>query len=250
MALIDDLLADLPDGKTTEVRIGLHQTAVVVETDGVRRCGLASTVISHGPHCTEPDVPQAGHLEALSGLELAALAKSGQPPLNSVGVAAINALLPQEPETWVDVNAEEVIASHGSEATVVLVGHFPFVPRLRPRVGELLVLEQRPQEGDLPESAASEAMSQADVVAITSMTLVNRSLEGLLKLCPARAEVLLLGPSTPLSPVLFEYGVDVLCGSVVKSIDPVLHVVGQGGTFRQVRKAGVQLVAVRHPNGA
>ena len=247
MTLIDDLLADIPDGEITEVRSGLHLTAVVAEVGGVRRCGLAATVTGQRPHCTEPDFPQAGELERLSGLGLAALAKSGQPPLNSVGVAAINALLPQEPETWVDVNAEEVIASHGPEATVVLVGHFPFVPRLRPRVGELLVLEQRPQEGDLPESAAQEAMSHASVVAITSMTLVNHTLEGLLEFCPPEAEVLLLGPSTPLSPVLFSYGVDVLCGSVVQSIDPVLHVVGQGGNFRQVHKAGVRLVSVRSP---
>jgi uncharacterized protein (DUF4213/DUF364 family) len=246
MELLKDLLATLPDGRVAHVNIGLHWTAVVVEMDGQPHCGLASTLHNDHQH-GRPDVPQAGELEALSGRELAAFIQSHQPALASVGAAALNALLLQHPETWVDLNAEEVIAEHGADKRVALIGHFPFVDRLRPRVGELTVLELNPRPGDLPDSAAKEVIPTADVVAITSMTLLNHTLDGLLELCSPQAYVIMLGPTTPLSPVLFDYGIRLLCGSVVTAIDPVLQVVRQGGNFRQIHRAGVRLVSVANP---
>ena len=244
---MEDLLRTLLDGSVTKVLLGLHWTTVVAETEGRQRCGLASTLSRPHHHHGVPDVPQAGQLESLSGSALAILAKSDEPALASVGVAAINSLLPQHPEAWTDLNAEEVLAKYGAGKRVVLIGHFPFVARLRNRVGELLVLEQRPQPGDLPAVAAAEILPQADVVAITGTTLINHTLDELLAFCSTKALIILLGPSTPLSPVLFDHGVDILCGSVVTAISPVLETVGQGGNFRQVRRAGVRTVTMARP---
>jgi uncharacterized protein (DUF4213/DUF364 family) len=91
---------------------------------------------------------------------------------------------------------------------------------------------------------AAELVPQADVVAITSMTLLNGTLDGLLALCRPEARVLLLGPSTPLHPLLFEYGIEMLSGAVVTAVDPVLHVIREGGVFQQVHPAGVRLVTM------
>jgi uncharacterized protein (DUF4213/DUF364 family) len=243
MRLIDELLATLPEGRVAQVNIGLHWTAVVVEVDDQQRCGLASTLHNDHQHGV-PDVPQAGELESLSALDLAAFIRGDQSTLASVGAAAVNALLPQSPEAWVDLNAEEVIAEQGLGKKVALIGHFPFVGRLRPRVGELTVIELDPRPGDLPESAAQEVLPSADVVAITSMTILNHTLDDLLELCSPTAYVIMLGPSTPLSPIMFDYGVHHLCGSVVTALDPVLRTVRQGGNFRQVHRAGVRLVTM------
>lgn len=247
MELLNALLAALPEGKVQQVCIGLHWTAVVVEIDGVRRCGLASTLRSDQDHHSQPDVPPAGKLETLSGLELAAHVRAEMPTLVSVGVAAMNALLPLQSQYQSDQNAEEIIAALGAGRRVALVGHFPFIERLRARVGRLDVLEQDPRPGDLPAEAASQIIPAADVVAITSMTLMNHTLEGLLGLCPPEARVLLLGPSTPLSPVLFDHGVDLLSGSLVEDIDGVLRAVRQGANFRQTHRAGVHLVNMVRP---
>ena len=46
MQLLAQLLDPLPDGEVVVVRIGLHWTAVVVEVDGARRCGLCSTLFA------------------------------------------------------------------------------------------------------------------------------------------------------------------------------------------------------------
>ncbi|MDH5468886.1 MAG: DUF364 domain-containing protein, partial [Candidatus Aminicenantes bacterium] len=52
-----------------------------------------------------------------------------------------------------------------------------------------------------------------------------------------------LGPSTPLSTVLFDYGFDAISGSMVTDRDRVLNCISQGANFRQVK--GVRKVTLR-----
>jgi len=250
MLIIADMLETLPDGEVLDVRIGLHWTAVVANVSGAPRCGLAATLYpGHNHHHSQgADVPQAGQLELTSGRDLAELALSPHPTQASVGVAALNALLPRTTNQWSEENAEDVIARCGERKRVAMVGHFPFVPRLRPRVGELLVLEQNPGPGDLPAEKAIEVLPQAEVVAITGMTVINHTLQDLLQLCSPQAYVMVLGPSTPLSPLLFNYGVNLISGAVVTAIDPVLHVLSQGGNFQQMHRVGVRLVNMLLPS--
>jgi uncharacterized protein (DUF4213/DUF364 family) len=246
MSLIDDLLNTLPEGVVQDVRVGAFWTAIVVEVGGERRCGLASSLRPDDDHHHGggPAVKDAGRLMERSGRRLAELARSDSTMEAAIGVAAINALLPPYEDQWVDVNAEEMIAQHGTGKGVVVVGHFPFIPRLREQVGRLWVLEQRPRGGDLPADAASEVIPQADVLAITGTSLINQTFEGLMALRRPGALVLLLGPSTPLSPVLFDYGVHLLSGAVVEDIDSVLRAVSQAANFRQVHRHGVRLVTM------
>ena len=247
--ILEDLTAALPDGQPEEVCIGLHWTAVVMQVENQKRCGLAATLQGEHDH-KQPDVPLAGSLDSLDGARMADLSRSDSPTLVSVGMAAINALLPRQPDRWVEQNAEHLIAEHGAGKPVALVGHFPFVDRLRDRVGELTVLELNPKPGDLPVSEAGRVIPEARVVALTGMSLLNRTLEGLLSLCAPDALVILLGPSVPLHDCLFDRGVDVLCGSVVIEIDQVLSAVRQGANFHQVHQAGVRLVTMARTGAA
>jgi hypothetical protein len=82
-------------------------------------------------------------------------------------------------------------------------------------------------------------------VAITGTTLINNTFEGLIALCRPEALVLVLGPSTPLSPILFDYGVHLLSGSIVEDVEAVLPAVSQGANFRQLRQQGVRLVTMQ-----
>jgi len=244
MSLTNDLLNTLPEGRVVEIRIGTHWTVVVVEESGERRCGLASTLTDPLDHHRRPDVPQAGKLETYPALELAKMIHSERPCLASVATATINALLPKSSWRGAEKNAEEVIRTHGVDKDVVVIGRFPFTEGLRSKVGKLSVIEQNPQGNEFPEEAAPEVLPQADLVAITGMTFINRTIESLIQLCRKDAIVLILGPSTPLSPVLFDYGVDLLSGSVVTDIDSVLHAASQGANFRQLHRAGVLLVTL------
>jgi len=246
MNVIDDLLTTLPDGQIRDVRVGAFWTAVVAETNGELRCGLASTLRDEEHHYSnEPAVRDAGMLAQRSAREFAALARSESAMEAALGIATINALLPKRDEWWVNLNAEEVIAQHGAGKHVVLVGHFPFVPRLRERVGKLWVLEQQPRAEDLPADAASEVIPQADVLAITGTTLINHTLDALMALRHPQALVLVLGPSTPLSPILFNHGVHILSGSMIEDVEAVLRGVSQGANFRQLHRLGVRLVTMQ-----
>ena len=244
-SIFDQLLSTIPDGRMISVNVGLYWTAVVAEVNGETRCGLAATMGDDSHHYTnEPSIPRAGHLAELAAHDLATFVYSASMPEVSIGLATINALLPRLQDRWVDIHAEEVIARHGAGKKVAMVGHFPFVERLRPRVGTLWVLEQNPHDGDLPAEAAPEIIPQADVIAITATTLLNRTFDDLVSLRRSDALTLLMGPTTPLSPVLFDFGVSIISGAVVDDIDSTLRGVMQGANFHQLHRMGVRLVSM------
>jgi uncharacterized protein len=222
------------DGPVVDIRIGTHWTVVVVETPGALRAGLAATQFGGSGEHGRPTVRDAGRLLGRRGAEMAALALSENATERSLGFAAVNAQLVVPSGACVNESAEEVILRNGRQRCVAIVGHFPFVDRVRAEAKECWVLELEPGPDDLPADRAPEIIPQADVVAITGMSLVNGSFIGLVRLCRPGAYVLILGPSTPLSPVLFDYGVCALSGTIVVDIPAVVAGVSQGATFRQL----------------
>ena len=159
-------------------------------------------------------------------------------------MAAINSLLDVDTSQAVEINASEALTSLGRRKNVALVGHFPFISQLRQSVGQLWVIEQNPVGADYPAEAAVDLLPKADVVAITGSALINHTLDGLLALCNPKASVMLLGPSTPLSPVWFDHGVNIVSGTQVIDEGAVIRTVGQGASFRQVE--GVRLLTFIH----
>ncbi len=93
------------------------------------------------------------------------------------------------------------------DKNVCVVGHFPYLDKLFAPVCNLAIIETEPLEGDYPESAAAYLLPDAEYVFITCASLVYKSLPGYLSLC-RDASVVLVGPSTPLAPVLFSFGID------------------------------------------
>lgn len=240
MSVIDDLLALLPEERVAvrDVRIGPFWTVVWTE----RGAGLASTQRDvHTPH-GQSLIRWAGELMDHSAQELAGLLRSDSPMETGLGMAAVNALLEVDETRLTDRNAAAEIIQRGQGKRVVIVGHFPFIPDVRRAVGHLDVLELEPGPDELPPEAASEVIPQADVVAITGTSLLNKTFDGLIQLCRSDAFVLMLGPTTPLSPVLFDYGVDLIAGTRVTDPQQALISVSQGAIFRQMR--GVRLVTM------
>lgn len=241
MEIVNALLSTLDyQAAVREIRMGVHWTAVVT-----RNCGLASTphVYDHHHSGSPSPVKDAGNLLEKDALGLARMSRSESVLEAAIGMATINSLIEIEEARCIDLNARDLIEERGRDKRVAIVGHFPFVKRLRETAKKLWVIEQHPGESDLEESEAENIIPEADVVAITGSAFVNHTIESLLKLCHPEAFVIVLGPSTPLSPILFDYGIDVISGTKVIDSETVLRHVSQGVIFRQMK--GVRLLTMK-----
>jgi uncharacterized protein (DUF4213/DUF364 family) len=237
MSPIDELIATLkPDHPVREVWVGAHWTAV--HTDHL---GLSSTMQEPCPGHTARPVEDAGHLHEKTALQLCRLASSNSLLEASIGLAAINSMLPKL--NGEEANAEQLIIQKGAGKGIAVVGHFPFVARIKDQAKALWVLEKRQQFGDLPESAADRILPLADVVAISATTLINHTLPEILQRCRKDSFQIMLGATTPLSPVLFDYGLDALCGVQITDPPMVLRCIQEGAIFRQIK--GVRLVCMK-----
>jgi hypothetical protein len=234
---LDDLIFGLKgrDCLVTSVHTCVFWTAVIT-----KHCGLSSTFREEStPHGR--GVRDVGNLTRKTALELAEYAKSKSLLEASIGMATINSLIDVDESKCVEKNAFEMLLEKGKEENVAVIGHFPWIPKLREKVQNLWVLEERLREGDLPSKDADRILPQCDVVGITGTSFINHTLEGLLALC-GKAFVVLIGPTSPLSPILFDYGIDAICGSKVVDGDKVIQSISQGATFKEVM--GVKLVTL------
>jgi len=237
LKILDDLIVSLQenDFQVKGVHTCVFWTAVIT-----KHCGLSSTFRGESaPH--DRGVRDVGNLTRKTALELAEYAKSKSLLEASIGMAAINSLIDIDESKYIEKNAFEILLEKGKEGNVAVVGHFPWIPKLRERVQNLWVLEERLGEGDLPSKDADRILPQCDVVGITGTSFINHTLEGLLALCE-KAFVVLIGPTSPLSSFLFDYGVDAICGSKVVDRDKVIRSISEGATFKEVM--GVKLVTL------
>ena len=237
MKILDDLILRLKgnDFQVKSVHTCVFWTAVVS-----KYCGLSSTFRDEGPS-HEKGVRDVGRLTQKTALSLVEYARSKSLLEASIGMATINSLIDIDESKCIEKNAFEILLEKGEGKNVAVVGHFPWIPKLREKVRNLWVLEQRLREGDLPAEEAARILPECDVVGITGTSFINHTLEGLLNLCK-EAYVLLIGPTSPLSPILFEYGIDAICGSKIIDPDKLIRSISEGATFKEVN--GVRLLTL------
>jgi hypothetical protein len=237
MKILEDLILSLKgnDFQVKSVHTCVFWTAVIS-----KHCGLSSTFRDEGlPH--DRGVKDVGNLTQKTALELAKYARSESLLEASIGMAAINSLIDFDESNYIEKNALEILLEKGIGKNVAVVGHFPWIPKLKEKVRNLWVLEQRIREGDLPAKEADRILPECDVVGITGTSFINHTIEALLELCK-KAYVILIGPTAPLSPILFDYGIDAICGARVVDVERVIRSISEGATFKEVK--GVRLLTI------
>ncbi len=231
MKILDDLMSTLDvEVDIRDIRQGLFHTAVLT-----RNCGLAATLPRDALRQEQPSVRQPGYLLEKETPELVQMAYSESILEAAIGMATINSLLDIKDEECIELNAGKLIAEKGKDKTVAIVGHFPFITELRNMVKKLWVIEKNPREGDFVEAETEHIIPQADVVGITGTAFTNHTIERLLELCNPKAYVVVLGDTAPLSPIVFDYGIDAISGTKVVDSDLTLRCVSEGATYRQIR---------------
>lgn len=219
MNILRKLIDSIPKVPIEDVCIGLHNVVV-------KSCylGLATTLRNSVelPLCSENT-----NLIDLSSTDLAGFALSDELLKASVGMAAINSALDRYYDKVSEINAKDILCSKGENRTVAVIGHFPFVDDIH-NFKQLFVFEKHPHPGDFTEADIPKYLPDAELVAISSTTLTNHSLEDILRYVAERTFVMLVGPTTPITPVLFDFGIDALCG---------VYCEDEKRIFRQVKEA-------------
>jgi uncharacterized protein (DUF4213/DUF364 family) len=234
---MENLPADAP---VKEVRKGLFWTAVVT-----RRCGLASTMMRELCPDENKDNDNFRPFAETTAMELARLSLSNDISEASLGLASINSLIETSQLDAIEINAGDLLMERGKRKNISVIGHFPFTDDLRKIAKNLWIIERYQRPGDYPEDDAKKFLPQSDIIAISSTTLINHTLTAILALCPPGSLTMLLGPTTPMTPVLFDYGIDMISGSVVIDTAKALRYISEGANFRQLKRSGsVRLITI------
>lgn len=239
--IYEDLLAEIPEDVTVHaVNVGAQWTRVLNSAGGA---GMAWTMNVK----SRPDSFEGVLLEGLALRTAADLIHSWNLAEASIGQAAINSWYARpasaaekgfvatgEGITWQQVFDPYARTVEGKR--VAVIGHFGFARDVLERAGEFYCLERHPQPGDYPDTACEYILPECDYVFISGSSFVNKTAPRLLELS-RDAYTVLVGPSTPLHPMLFDHGADTVTGFVVT--DPHLLDRALGGVnMKAMFKAG------------
>mgnify|MGYP001480331144 CR=1 FL=1 len=233
--MYDELIEGIPGNVAAEdVLVGRCWTLV----NGPDSAGLAMTSDQPGPGKT-----WSGGYGGATLRDVAALCRSWDFLEATIGMAAVNAwynapsrlralgVLPpdDEADNRVRRDAFKSFAPRLAGKNVTVVGHFPYLERTLAPFCRLTILERRPQDGDMPDTACEYILPQQDFVFMTGVTFLNKTLPRLLQIVGGTVPVCMVGPTVPMAPAMFGYGIDDLDGFCATDRDALKTYVGAGG---------------------
>ncbi|MDD3168036.1 MAG: DUF364 domain-containing protein [Eubacteriales bacterium] len=236
--------------KVKDIRVGLGLMALEL-SDGL--VGVTYVLNSEIKHTCEA-IPQAGSLTGMPADEIAQWAVQGKNVITgAMGLAVLNAVAEFDKlEQYSNPQGADAVFSVDIEPedTIGIIGRIgPVISRLQEKKNRMLIFERDESKGEniYPESAQPELLPKCQVVFVTSSTLINGTLEDLLKYCINARDIVMVGSSTPLYPEAFSgTGVTVLSGTrwLSSNSEKILEGVSQCAGIKQLMKYG-QKISVR-----
>ena len=216
--ILNDNLFNLFKDKAEKIRVdllclGLGYTAVVTSDGGI---GIAYTYFDDKKSCML--LNEAADYEGRPAVALLEKIKGDQPIERSMALALVNALnyqdalqLPQDENN--KIMFQEFKIAKGTN--VSMVGYFgPLIKRFEQREAVLDILDQSRGLGR-KEDFYKNLKNWADVLFLTSTSILNNSTEEILANVHAKVKTLMLGPSTPMVAKAFDHlPVHMLAGTV------------------------------------
>ncbi len=230
--ILNDRLFNLFRDKAAKTRVdllclGLGYTAVVTTDGGI---GIAYTYFADKKSCMV--LNEAIDYEGRPAIALLEKIKGESPLERSMALALVNALnyqhalqLPEDENN--EIMFEQFKITRGTK--VAMVGYFsPLIKRFEQRDAVLDILDQSRGLGRM-EDFYKKLRNWADVLFLTSTSILNNSTEEILANVHAKAKILMLGPSTPMVAKAFEHlPVHMLAGTVPIEKDNILKAIRHG----------------------
>lgn len=252
MTFLETLLSQVPETGIPVRHVVMGPFWTLVETPV--GSGLASTQFAdaptHGRH--SQNMPGAGHLTSLSARTLAENVLEPPSPARSVGLAALNALLPRPSRgpALTSANASDWLRANAKGLRIGIVGWFPFIDALRADGYRLDIFEKSAATGFALTPSRARRLAACNILCITAATLLNDTLDPILAASPDSRK-LLVGPSAPLTPLALSLGFEAICGCQVRRAAPLIPLIQQGACFRQLRHetppASLRLLTLSRP---
>jgi uncharacterized protein (DUF4213/DUF364 family) len=224
-----------------DLRVGAYMMAVKL-SDG--SLGLASSEMDDHIHCSKEnrDFGEFTPLK-ITGRTLAQLFDTSitSSLICALKVAVLNAVsnrINQMKGAGIIRNVELTdLLRQGKEHKVVMVGAFhSYISRIAASGRQLAVLELN-RDAMLPEHVQyfrpaeqfPEVLSDAGIVIITGLTVVNNTFDDLLQACPHNAQIAVIGPSSNLiADVLFSKNIEIIGSTLITKPDLLFDLISQG----------------------
>lgn len=228
----------------TDVRIGVLLTAVKLSDNSV---GVASTIANSETSCLKKnrnfDAFTPGKINGQKVKELFEIA-----PVNNITdtlkMAVLNAISAGiidngKYKVLEDTDPIDLIDYSGEAKNITIVGAFnSYIQKISESKHNLKVLElnenaliaEHKKYFTLAEEF-EKIIPSSDVVIITGLTLVNNTIDGLLKAVNPDSQVIVTGPSSSLVPdILFENNVSIIGATRITDPELLFTIVSEAGT--------------------
>ncbi len=238
--LISHLSSSAEKIKVAQVSVGVIYTVVRLEDN---RTGLAMT--SPGGTISHLSFLEMRPIAGRYAIELLVKATSLDLIEAAVGIATMNALLSEQAKKLFIGDSKDLI-SFSAKDRVGMIGYLrTFAPYIEKIGAELAVFEMEPADSEdsrilLPANRAFDYLPKCSVAIITGTTVINHTIDELLRATCNCREVMVVGPSTPLCPEIWrECGVTAICGVSVdddSSSQAITLNISEGGGLRTIKK--------------
>jgi uncharacterized protein (DUF4213/DUF364 family) len=183
-----------------------------------------STLLNGMPGLIEPQGMNTymGDIIGKCALDIAAEYLMSKESLKrAVGMACLKSILPL-PVKFEEGNAIDRHRDFAQKHPTCFIGHFSEAQNWRSVGFPVDIIELFPRPGDIHWNNSHEVLGRAKLVLMTGLTLVNDTFEEVIKRTPNAKYRVIMGPTVPLSPVLFDFGVDQIGGTLID--DPALTI--------------------------
>jgi uncharacterized protein (DUF4213/DUF364 family) len=217
MALLEDLIGSI---RTDDIQVANLIVSPFWTLVTASNCGIASTMLD----------PEARGVELACTVrerrigDVVQLALSANPLEASVGIAALNSALVGQVDAR---HYRPYRIPRAGGKTVAIVGDLPFADMLREVAREVWAVRPDQKTGDYRNTEVESVLPKADIAIIDGSAIISKSLEHLLDLSKS-CFTAVVGPSTPLSPLLFKYGANQIAGIKVRDEEAATRCISEG----------------------